>query len=283
MKSISAELMAHYASGETTLAILAKFTRSDDEYLAVTVGHDSDITYSAITYLTGYDVVPTAMVTSGALNVDTMDIRGVLTGLGISEADINAGLWDNCRFDAIRVNWADLTMGHEEMKSGWFGEISIGRAAFNTELRGLTQKLQSTVGDVVSPSCKNDLFDVKCGVVATEGVKKFSNTAVTGVTSNRHFVISALTQAAGTFDAGKVTWTTGLNAGLSMEIKTHTAGGDLSLQEPMPYNIAITDRATVFVGCLKRLAEDCRDKHDNVLHFGGFPYLPGNDQMFKGV
>lgn len=283
MRSMSAELQAHYAKTETTLAILAKFTRQDGEVLAATVGHDMDITYSGTTYLSAYDLVPTAMATSAALNVDSMDIKGVLLALGISESDINAGLWDNCSFEAIRVNYADLTMGHETLKVGWFGEISIGRSQFNTELRGLTQKLQSTVGDLVSPSCKNDLFDTKCGVVATEGVRKFSNTAVTSVSSNRHFVMSALTQAAGFFDAGKVTWTTGLNTGLSMEIKTHTTGGDIILQEPMPYNIAVTDQATVFSGCLKRFTEDCGTKYDNQPRFNGFPHLPGNDQIFKGV
>lgn len=283
MKSVSAELKAHYALPETTLAVLEKFTRTDGVILAVTIGYDMDIPYDGTTYLTKYDVVPTSMLTSAALNVDTSDIKGVLTALGVSEADINAGLWDNCRFDAIRVNYADLTMGHEVMKVGWFGEISIGRSQFNAELRGLTQKLQTTVGDLVSPSCKNDLFDARCGVVATEGVRKFSNTAVTGVTSNRHFVMSSLAQAAGFFDAGKVTWTTGLNTGLSMEIKGHTSGGDITLQEPMPYEIAVTDEATVFSGCMKRFTEDCGTKYSNQPRFNGFPHLPGNDQIFKGV
>ena len=280
---MSAELKTHYASEVTTLAILAKFTRQDGEVLATTVGHDADITYGGTTYLTIYDMVPTNMVTSAALNVDSFDIRGVLMALGVAEADINAGLWDNCEFIAYRVNWSDLTMGHELMKSGTFGEISIGRNQFTTELRGLMQRLQSTVGDVASPSCRNDLFDSRCGVVATEGVKKFSNTSVTSMTSRRRFGMSSLTQAAGTFDGGKVVWTTGANTGLAMEIKTHTSGGNLELQEPMPYDVAVTDQATVFVGCLKRYDEDCGAKHNNQPRFGGLPDLPGNDQIFKGV
>jgi len=286
VKSMSAELKAHYASGETTLAVLAKFTRQDSQVLAVTAGHDADITYPLVggtIYQSGYDMVPTAMVTSAALNVDSMDIRGVLLALGVSEEDINAGLWDNCQFEAIRVNWADLTMGHEEMKYGWFGEISVGRNEFTAELRGLTQRLQSTLGEVVSQACKNDLFDAKCGIVPIEGTWKFSGTAVTGVTSKRRFVMSSLAQSAGFFSAGKVTWTTGLNTGLSMEIKSHTAGGNIELQEPMPYDIAITDQATVFKGCLKRKNEDCRDVFANTENHGGFPDLPGNDQIFKGV
>lgn len=286
MKSISAELKAHYALPETTLAILVKITRVDGEVLAVTFGYDQNITYPVIggtTYVSGYDLVPASMVTSSAMNVDSMDVRGALLTLGVTEADINAGLWDNAEFAVIRVNWSDLSMGHEEMKYGWFGEISIGRSEFTTELRGLTQKLQATIGDLVSPSCKNDLFDSMCGIPMTEGTWKFSSTAVTGVTSNRRFAMSSLVQADGFFNRGKVTWTTGANTGLSMDIKSSTTGGNIELQEPMPYDIAVTDQATLFAGCQLRYTEDCGTKFNNKVNFGGFPHLPGEDQVFKGV
>jgi len=283
MKSISTALKAHYASGTTTVALLVKLTRTDGVVLAVALDHDQDITYDGVTYKSVFGLVSSAIETSAQMNVDSLDAKGALLALGVNEADINAGLWDNAVFALIRVNWADLTMGHEKIKDGWFGEISIGRSEFNAEFRGLTQKLQSTIGDVVSPSCKNDLFDSKCTIPRTEGTWKFSGKAVTGVTNNRTFVISTLAQASGYFSAGKVTWTTGLNTGLSKEIKTHTATGNFVLQEPMPYNIAVSDQCTVEAGCLKRFDEDCGTKFSNGPNFNGFPFLPGQDQTLKGV
>ncbi len=182
----------------------------------------------------------------------------------------------------MRVNWKDLTMGCEKVKRGNFGQISIGRDKFNNEIRGITQRLQQTIGDIVTPACNADLFDARCKVVATEGVWKFSGVAVTTTTSNRNFTATSLTQTAGFFDGGKVTCTTGLNAGLSKEIKAHTAGGVIELQEPFPYAIAVANQFTVFAGCQKR-KEDCRDKFNNIPNMRGFPDIPGQDQMFKGV
>lgn len=284
MKTISAELKAHQALGTTTLAHLVKLTRRDGHVLAVTLDHDEPITFDGVTYESAFGMSPSDVSTSAALNVDTIDAKGALMALGITEADIDAGLWDLCDVRVLRVNWADLTMGAEKIKRGNFGEISIGRGTINNEVRGITQKLAQTLGEVVSPSCKADLGDARCGVVMTEGARKFSGVAVSAiVTAQRAFTASGLTQAAGFFDGGKVTWTTGLNAGLSKEIKTHTEGGNIELQEAMPYAIAEDDEGTFFAGCLKRFTEDCIGKFNNPANFRGFSTIPGQDEMFKGV
>lgn len=281
--SMSAELRAHYALGTTTVATLVKLTRVDSEVLALTLDHDQAITFDGDLYMPSLALMPSTVETSNTLSVDNLDAKGALMLLGVSEAEITAGLWDMCAVLVLRVNWADLTMGCEIVKRGHFGQISIGRSTFNSEVRGITQRLQQTIGDIVSPDCKADLFDARCKVVATEGVWKFSATPVTAVASARAFTASSLAAAAGFFDGGKVVWTTGSNAGLSKEIKAHTTGGVIELQEPMPYAIDIADQATVYAGCRKRATEDCLDKFDNIVNFRGFDSIPGQDQMFKGV
>lgn len=280
---MSAELKAHFALPVTTIAHLIKFTRTDAEVLAVTPDHDQDIVFDGVTYKSAFGVIPTAAETSSALNVDTMDATGSLLALGVNEADIAAGLWDLCEFEMHRVNYSDLTQGSEFMRSGTIGEISIGRGTFQSELRGKTQKLQQTIGDIVTQSCTADLFDPRCGVEVTEGIWKFSGEAVTTATSQRQFTISTLAQAADFFTAGKITFTTGANVGLSMEIKQHSSGGVFELQEVMPYAIALGDEMTVYAGCRKRANEDCYTKFNNIIRFRGFNRLPGQDQMFKGV
>lgn len=283
MKATPVALRTHMEQGTTTLAHIVKLTRRDGFVLTVALDHDRPIVFEGLVYQPAFGMVPSDLETSGNLSVDNMNAKGALMALGIAEADIAAGLWDLCEVRVMRVNWMDPATGAEKLKRGWFGEISVGRDSFNNEVRGITQKLQQTIGEVVSASCKAVLFDSRCKIVDTEGAWKFSGVAVTGVTSPRQLAASALGQAAGFFDAGKVTWTTGANAGLSMEIRAHTAGGAIELQEPMPYPVAVEDTFTIWAGCLKRATEDCTAKFNNIINFRGFPHVPGQDQMFRGV
>lgn len=283
MKATSAALKAHMALGTTTLAHLVKMTRKDGTVLAVTLDYDQPITFESVTYQPAFGLTPSTIETSDKLNVDNMDAKGALLLFGVDEQSIISGLWDLCDVRVMRVNYADLSQGAEKLKRGNFGEISLGDHSFNGEVRGITQRLQATLGDVVSPSCKASLFDTRCGVVATEGVWKFSGASVsTIVAAQRQFTVASLTQAAGFFEGGKVTWTSGLNAGLSKEIKAHTSGGNILLQEPMPYVISASDQGTFFAGCLKRGAEDCTTKFNNITRFRGFKDIPGQDKLYRG-
>jgi uncharacterized phage protein (TIGR02218 family) len=282
VKATGSALKAHMAQGSTTLAHLVKLTRTDGFVLAVTLDHDRPLTFELTTYQPAFGATPSTVETSSSLSVDNLDAKGALMLLGVEEADIAAGLWDGCDVRTLRVNWKDLSMGAEKIKRGTFGEISIGRGTFTNEVRGVTQALQQTLGEVVSPSCKADLFDTRCGVTATEGQWKFSGVAVTFTVDARRFTASSMMISEGQCDGGKVAWLTGANAGLSKEIKTHLAGGVFELQEPMPYPIAVGDTAVIYVGCLKR-KEDCLTKFNNYVRFDGFPEVPGNDQVLQGI
>ncbi len=196
-KSISTALAAHYAGSVTTLAILIKITRTDGVILAVT-NHDTDITYLSQLYSSKANMDPSSIATNSTMSVDNLDMHGALLSVGITEADIESGLWDNAEIRIYRVNWADLSMGDEKLIRGWIGQISIGRNDFKNELRSLAQKLQNSIGEIVSVNCKADLFDSRCKILEIEGTWKFSNTTVTSiVTSQRQFAATALTQSGG--------------------------------------------------------------------------------------
>lgn len=282
MKGTSATLIAHMSGPVTTLAVLVKLTRKDSGILAVT-DHDTDIVFGGDTYQTMLGITASNVDNTAQLNVDNLEVNGFLSLGGIGEADISSGKWDYCAVLVQRVNWADLTMGSEKIKAGWIGQISQGRDTFTGEIRGLTQKLQQTIGEGYSPSCKANLFDTRCKVVATAGVWMFPSITV-GVVSDpaRTFASGALTQATDFFTAGKVTWTSGGNNGLSKEIKSFSTGGVVTLQEPMPYPITVGDQYTIFAGCTKRWQADCLIKFNNSLNFRGFPFVPGDDATLRG-
>lgn len=293
MRSTPAALVSHMAGSATTLAHLIKITRTDGVILAVT-DHDQDIVYplgspTGLTYKASLGMDASAIETTATLSVDNLEARGFLDVLGVSEASIAAGVWDYADVRVYRVNWADLSMGDEKLIRGWIGDISVARDEFKNEIRSVSQKLQSRVGEIVAENCKADLFDTRCKVVATEGVWKFSGVGVnTIVAAQRQFTCAALVQAAGFFEAGKVVWQTGQNAGLSKEIKTHAvlvgspSGADITLQEPMPYAITPGDTGVFYAGCTKRYTEDCLGKFANSINFRGFPFLPGIDAILRG-
>ena len=83
------------------------------------------------------------------------------------------------------------------------------------------------------------------------------------------------------FSRGKVTWTSGLNAGAVMEVKFHVNNGaqvSFELWETMPFDIETGDAFTVTAGCDKSVAT-CIAKFNNVVNFRGFPLIPGNDAV----
>lgn len=102
---------------------------------------------------------------------------------------------------------------------------------------------------------------------------------VTSVTNNRIFTDTGRTEANDFWQFGKLTWLTGLNAQVSMEVKDSTSGGLIELAQLMFKNIQVGDTYSVEAGCDKSLANHCRDKFDNTINFRGEPYVPQKQEL----
>jgi uncharacterized phage protein (TIGR02218 family) len=100
------------------------------------------------------------------------------------------------------------------------------------------------------------------------------------VRANGQFAASGLTAFEdGWFTAGKLTWTSGANVGLGVEVKSHRVEGAavvLTLWQAMAEPLAANDAFIVTAGCDKRFAT-CRERFANAANFRGFPHIPGND------
>lgn len=276
MKTISAGLEALYASGGETTARLWKVTRRDGEVFGFT-DHDKPITYLSVDYEPTSAFDPSAVSTRSELNVDNLELVGLLSSEGITEQDIEAGVWDGASVVLMEVNWADLTMGHNTLRTGDIGQIPRKGPTFVAELRGLMQKFQNNIGRVVTASCDADLGDARCGVDLE--ALRVAGTVTTGG-SQITFTASGLAQAADYFTYGVVTWVTGANADRSMEVKQHSGGGVFSLQLDMPNTIVAGDTFTVVPGCNKvGRTGDCKVKFNNLVNFRGFEDVPGQKKV----
>ena len=275
MKTQSAALALHRASGTTTLAHCWRIERQDGQIFCFT-SSDQDIVFEGRRYLAATGFTPSAMQASADLSVPNLEVTGMLDSATITEADLLAGRWDGAAVEIFELNWADVSQGKMILRVGTLGNVSAGRVAFQAELRGLSQQLQQPVGSVYAAACDANLGDARCGVdLAALSVA----TSVTSASADqRSFSASTLGQADDYFGGGVVTWTTGANAGLKMEVRSFAAGA-VALVQRMPYSITVGDTLAVVPGCRKRCDEDCSDKFDNVINFRGFPHVPQNDKV----
>lgn len=91
--------------------------------------------------------------------------------------------------------------------------------------------------------------------------------------------VTPLGGTSGYFDGGVLTWTSGLNDTLSMEVRSYVPG-QLMLQLPMYYTIVAGDTFDVTAGCNKFL-NTCLTKFANVINMNAEPYLPGIDKIIQ--
>jgi len=280
MKTISAGLASHIAGEVTTLSTCWKVTRRDSEVLGFT-DHDRDLAIEGITYAAATGFTPSAVANTANLSVDNLEVEGMLAAGSVTEADILAGKYDFAEIEIFMVNHADLSQGILRLRRGWLGEVSLSGGQFIAELRGLTQLLSQSVGEIYAPSCRAALGDTRCKVnLAAHTVTG----SVTAVADRQRFTDSTRTEASGLFTSGVLTFTSGTNAGLRMEVKEYThrsgSGGTMTLALPMPYAIAVSDTYSLVKGCDKTLTT-CKQRFDNVVNFRGEPHVPGLDRMLE--
>lgn len=277
MKILDAGLAAHLAGGVTTLCHCWRVARKDGTVLGFT-DHDRDLLIDGVTYKAATGFTATAIEDQLGLAVSNLDVDGALSSAAITEDDLNAGLYDDAAVTIMRVNWQDVSQ-RVVLRSGFLGQVTRGETSFSAELRGLAAKLDQSAGRIFQRTCAWELGDARCQIDLGAPAHHGSGT-VASVISNFDFTASGIGSfASGVFSRGKITWSSGDNAGLEIEVKSHSQGSPnsrLSLFLPMPRPMQVGDTFTITAGCDKTLAT-CRDRFANVVNFGGFPHMPGND------
>ena len=190
MRTVSAAFKTYLASGNLTDAHLWLITLINGTIFSFT-DHDTDIVFGGRTYMARSGFAASNVATSYALNVDNMEVQGMLSSPTITEADVLSGLWDGATVVLSMVNYADLTMGSMYLCRGVLGNIKTSLSYFTAELRGSMQKLQLNLLEYHSPACRAALGDARCKInLATYTF----NGSVTRLETTRSWFDTALTQ-----------------------------------------------------------------------------------------
>jgi uncharacterized phage protein (TIGR02218 family) len=276
MRIIPSALQAKLDSGCTTLCRCWIVTRSDGVVQGFT-DHDEDVVIGSVACAAGTGLTGSEATQKLGLAADTSDISGALAADTLNEDDFAAGRYDAAMVELWLTDWSEPDL-RVLIAKGTLGEVRRDGNAFTAELRGLSDRLSQESGRLFTTTCAADLGDARCKVDLTAPAFRGSG-MVASMTATSSFVAGGLDGFDdGWFTAGSLTFTTGANAGLSLEVKTHrkSAVVDIDLWQAMPEPIAAGDAFIVTAGCDKAFAT-CHDRFANVVNFRGFPHIPGND------
>lgn len=273
-KVVPAGLLSNYQSDSPTVAWAIKITRTDDAVYGWTSA-DRDATIDAVIYESAPGLSVASFASSAGLAVDNSELTVLADDTIITRADILAGRWNNAAYLLFKYDWTDVSAGEEVISAGFLGELHPRSGAYVAELRALQQYLQQPVGAASTKTCRARLGDAMC-MVDLGGWTETGT--ITGVTSKQVFTDSSRAEADDYFGEGILTWTAGLNTGLSQKVKTY-ASDTFTLSLPMIFDVQIGDTYSVIAGCRKRLDEDCAAKFSNELNFQGEPHRPTVDEL----
>lgn len=281
MKTLPPALASHLASRNTTLARCWKVTRLDGQVFGFTE-HDRDLVFDGVAFQADSALTRTQIVQSLGLAADNVDVAGALRSADISEDAIARGLFDFAEVIVYVVNWQDVAQRAIEAR-GNLGEVTRGATGFTAELRSMADRLAQKSGRVYSVSCDADLGDARCGFNLDQAAFKATGTVGAAPLAWKFILSGAGLSgfAAGWFNGGLVTLTSGVNAGVKREVKSHTIASGVvyvELWQPFPTAPAMGDAFAVTAGCDKNWAT-CKTKFSNGANFRGFPHMPGNDRV----
>jgi uncharacterized phage protein (TIGR02218 family) len=298
-RTIDVTLQDHYNSKATTTCRLLQIKPARESVFGYCstnrpVEFNALDGYGLVNYqvMSGFDT--STIVSTGDVSVDNAEGRVLyLSGGPITEAKINAGVYDGAEFTMLEVNYNDLTAGRcKVVMHGTLGKPRVVRGGlFALELRSLIDHLRQEPWEKWQIPCRVKRFGSQPGDerfpcmydISGEWINDVAVTSV-GVESNRTFTASSLAQAEDYFAPGMWLWTTGPNAGLSFEIETFGAGGVVSLLFPTPYPISDDDEGDIRRDCTRAWSgHNSCETYDNRPFYRGEPKIKPADVLTNSI
>jgi len=298
MRTVPAAITAARVATTSRLCKLWRIVLVNGTVLRFTE-HDRDLIVGGETFLSTASFDPSTIKSTADMSVGDLDVQGAFDSSYITARDLLAGLYNGAAFWVGECLWDNVAAGKDIQKFGWLGNVQEIGGAFVAELLDASRVLGTPLLRMYTPACNATFGDARCGVTLASYT---DSGAVTAVTDNRIFDGSGMAIpstagwtwvdpavstglldliAADNYVFGLVTFTSGENNGLAMEVKACDATA-VELMLPMPFDIAVDDTFTISVGC-RRDITSCAYKFNNILNFRGFPHAPVSDDVIKGI
>lgn len=272
MKVPTPAMNVKLAEGVLALAMVMVITRRDGQITRLT-DYDREIVFGGNTYTPSAGLKRTAISISEGLSVDNMDVSGYYDS-NLTQDALRKGRFDGA---SVHVSFVEASgpdiYGAIEMFFGFIGDIMTDRDKFSLPVHGFTELLQQSFNELTSPDCRANFGDDRCKIslvahTYTGAISSIADSMTYGIT---------VSQPAERFTYGTVEFTSGLNTGAIIEIKSSPTGS-IVLFLPPQYVVALGDTITLVAGCNKMRAT-CSGTYFNIINMRAEPDLPGVTPM----
>lgn len=186
------------------------------------------------------------------------------------------GLFKGCDVEVMRAYSyaADLAIvGVITLFVGRVGEIEMDGGPIRMSIQSHTILLDNPFPeDVFQPTCRNRVFDSRCGL----NPASYTDTLTVGASpapTRSSFAVSGSARAAGFYDRGTVVFNSGPCSGIRVSIASWN-GSVINLVRPLPRVPVSGNGITLVAGCNKIHDGDCTAKFNNKANFRGEPFIP---------
>jgi uncharacterized phage protein (TIGR02218 family) len=241
---------------------------------------DVTFTYAGNTYL-GNSVLIDGLKYKAAIGLDvdqqqiTVAARSTdtITGSAPFLQALRDGSFDGCEIERERIFFSDhiggSAIGSVILFKGRLGTIDqIGRTSAKLTVNSDLVLLDIDMPrNVYQPTCLHTLYDSGCTLVKNA----FGTNGVVGAGSTASIINWSGSDAK--YQQGSITFTSGVNSGVTANVNYVASGSYLVLGYPLQSAPASGDTFTVYQGC-DHTPGTCSGKFNNLLNFRGFPYVP---------
>lgn len=271
MRTINSNLQQEILNG--SIANCIKITLANGTVHAYT-DHNHNLTVGGVTYVPAPGLRKVNYILTSNAEVSNQQFGSAW--VDAPESELRGGLFDQALVEVSYASWKHPEFGKLVTFTGQLGEITWSEAGFSADIVSFMKNLAKNVGAVFTSSCRHTMYgDSGPGFVGGCKVDPasftFSGTVSSILTPKWRFNTSPLDKPDGYFSNGSITFTSGLNTGLSTVIKKHT-GTLFELFLPTAFIIDPAATFTVRAGCDKTL-NTCKNTFNNVVNYGGFPHI----------
>lgn len=243
---------------------------------------DRDLVYGGKIYKACGSLDPSAAQNGATLgDTGSISLSGLITDNGISESELFGGLFDDAFVTIDLIHWDDPTVTPKRLASGWVGKVSQ-RPAFHTmEVLSVGARLeQAALVQVVSPSCRWQFGDARCGV-NVEAMKIHGQIRRVINRADLLLDLSPPPDDGRIWKSGRMRFVDGVCAGMVCEYKgVDFASGQITLWAPAGLVPSPGDAVEILPGCDLNRDGGCK-AYNNIINFGGFPDVPGTDAILE--